>query len=152
MPGPRYQAAERTDRGGSPTGRRHHPHRLRALLRTPRAWTFLLPALVARLPYAMLGLGIVLLVRDTTGSYGLAGGVAAVAAVAQALIGPQTGRLADRHGQAAVLVPAVLVHAAAVAALIALAHGGAPDWTLFLAAAPPARPCRRSAPWSGPAG
>ncbi|MFD8599599.1 MFS transporter [Kitasatospora sp. NPDC059646] len=107
-----------------------------ALLRTPRAWTFLLPALIARLPYAMLGLGIVLLVRDTTGSYGLAGGVAAVAAVAQALIGPQTGRLADRHGQAAVLVPAVLVHAAAVAALIALAHAGAPDWTLFLAAAP----------------
>ncbi|MFF2627575.1 MFS transporter [Kitasatospora griseola] len=107
-----------------------------ALLRTPRAWTFLLPALVARLPYAMLGLGIVLLVRDTTGSYGLAGAVAATAAVAQALIGPQTGRLADRHGQAAVLVPAVLVHAAAVGALIALAHGGAPDWTLFLAAAP----------------
>ncbi|MGW4384682.1 MFS transporter [Kitasatospora sp. NPDC004531] len=107
-----------------------------ALLRTPRAWTFLLPALVARLPYAMLGLGIVLLVRDTTGSYGLAGAVAATAAVAQALIGPQTGRLADRHGQAAVLVPAVLVHAASVGALIALAHGDAPDWTLFLAAAP----------------
>ncbi|MEU5386214.1 MFS transporter [Kitasatospora cineracea] len=107
-----------------------------ALLRTPRAWTFLLPALVARLPYAMLSLGIVLLVHDTTGSYGLAGAVAAAAAVSQALIGPQTGRLADRYGQAAVLVPAVLVHGGAVAALIALARAGAPDWTLFLAAAP----------------
>ncbi|QKW21235.1 MFS transporter [Kitasatospora sp. NA04385] len=107
-----------------------------ALLRTPRAWTFLLPALVARLPYAMLSLGIVLLVHDTTGSYGLAGAVAASSAVAQALVGPQTGRLADRHGQAAVLVPTVLVHGCAVAALIALAHAGAPDWTLFLAAAP----------------
>ncbi|RKE20760.1 MFS transporter [Streptomyces sp. TLI_171] len=107
-----------------------------ALLRTPGAWTFLFPALVARLPYAMLSLGIVLLVHDTTGSYGLAGSVAAVAAVAQALIGPQTGRLADRHGQAAVLVPAVIVHACAVAALILLARGDAPDWTLYLAAAP----------------
>ncbi|WP_035957281.1 MFS transporter [Kitasatospora sp. NRRL B-11411] len=107
-----------------------------ALLRTPRAWTFLLPALVARLPYAMLSLGIVLLVHDTTGSYGLAGAVAAAAAVSQALIGPQTGRLADRYGQAAVLVPAVLVHGGAVAALIVLARAGAPDWTLFLAAAP----------------
>ncbi|MEV7214016.1 MFS transporter [Kitasatospora cineracea] len=107
-----------------------------ALLRTPRAWTFLLPALVARLPYAMLSLGIVLLVHDTTGSYGLAGAVAAAAAVSQALIGPQTGRLADRYGQAAVLVPAVLVHGGAVAALIVLARSGAPDWTLFLAAAP----------------
>ncbi|WP_081952291.1 MFS transporter [Kitasatospora phosalacinea] len=107
-----------------------------ALLRTPRAWTFLLPALVARLPYAMLSLGIVLLVHDTTGSYGLAGAVAASSAIAQALVGPQTGRLADRHGQAAVLVPAVVAHACAVAALIVLAHAGAPDWTLFLAAAP----------------
>ncbi|MDR3034221.1 MAG: MFS transporter [Kitasatospora sp.] len=116
----------------------HGPHGTGygALLRTPRAWTFLLPALVARLPYAMLSLGIVLLVHDTTGSYGLAGAVAAAAAVSQALIGPQTGRLADRYGQAAVLVPAVLVHAGAVAALIALARAGAPDWTLFLAAAP----------------
>ncbi|MFJ1757431.1 MFS transporter [Kitasatospora sp. NPDC088134] len=107
-----------------------------ALLRTPGSWTFLLPALAARLPYAMLSLGIVLLVHDTTGSYGLAGSVAAVAAVAQALVGPQTGRLADRYGQAAVLVPTVVVHALAVAALVLLARSGAPDWTLFLAAAP----------------
>ncbi|MCC9306806.1 MFS transporter [Kitasatospora sp. RB6PN24] len=107
-----------------------------ALLRTPGAWTFLLPAFVARLPYAMLSLGIVLLVLDTNGSYGIAGAVAATAATAQALVGPQTGRLADRLGQAAVLVPVVLVHAVSVGALIALALGHAPVWTLFPAAAP----------------
>ncbi|TQF03741.1 MFS transporter [Kitasatospora acidiphila] len=107
-----------------------------ALLRTPGALTFLLPAFVARLPYAMLSLGIVLLVLDTNGSYGIAGAVAATAATAQALVGPQTGRLADRLGQAAVLVPVVLVHAVSVGALIALALGHAPVWTLFLAAAP----------------
>ncbi|BFV57674.1 MFS transporter [Kitasatospora sp. CMC57] len=106
-----------------------------ALLRTPGAWTFLAPAFAARLPYAMLSLGIVLLVLDTHGSYGTAGLVAAVSAVAQALIGPQTGRLADRYGQSAVLVPSVLVHALSVGALIALAVGGAPVWTLFPAAA-----------------
>jgi len=107
-----------------------------ALLRTPGAWTFLAPAFAARLPYAMLSLGIVLLVLDTHGSYGTAGAVAAVSAVAQALVGPQTGRLADRFGQAAVLVPSVAVHALSVGALIALALGHAPAWTLFLAAAP----------------
>ncbi|MFJ2776414.1 MULTISPECIES: MFS transporter [unclassified Kitasatospora] len=107
-----------------------------ALLRTPGVWTFLAPAFAARLPYAMLSLGIVLLVLDTHGSYGTAGSVAAVSAVAQALIGPQTGRLADRYGQAAVLVPTVLVHALSVGALIALALGHAPVWSLFLAAAP----------------
>ncbi|GAA3010316.1 MFS transporter [Kitasatospora albolonga] len=107
-----------------------------ALLRTPGAWTFLAPAFVARLPYAMLSLGIVLLVLETHGSYGTAGSVAAVSAVAQALIGPQTGRLADRHGQAAVLLPSIAVHAVSVAALIGLALGHAPAWALFLAAAP----------------
>ncbi|MER5863720.1 MFS transporter [Kitasatospora sp. NPDC002040] len=107
-----------------------------ALLRTPGAWTFLAPAFAARLPYAMLSLGIVLLVLDTHGSYGTAGAVAAVAAVAQALIGPQTGRLADRYGQSAVLVPSIVVHAFSVGALIALALGHAPVWALFLAAAP----------------
>ncbi|MFJ3220368.1 MFS transporter [Kitasatospora sp. NPDC086801] len=106
------------------------------LLRTPGAWTFLAPALLARLPYAMLSMGILLLVKDTHGSYGTASTVAAVAAVAQALIGPQTGRLADRYGQTAVLVPTVVVHAASVGALIALALGHAPAWSLFLAAAP----------------
>ncbi|WP_395298580.1 MFS transporter [Kitasatospora hibisci] len=106
------------------------------MLRTPGAWTFLAPAFAARLPYAMLSLGIVLLVLDTHGSYGTAGSVAAVSAVAQAFVGPQTGRLADRYGQAAVLIPSVVVHAFSVGALIALALGHAPVWSLFLAAAP----------------
>ncbi|WP_354642001.1 MFS transporter [Kitasatospora camelliae] len=106
------------------------------LLRTPGAWTFLVPAFAARLPYAMLSLGIVLLVLETHGSYGTAGTVAAVSAVAQALVGPQTGRLADRYGQTAVLLPSVAVHALSVGALIALALGHAPVWALLLAAAP----------------
>jgi MFS family permease len=107
-----------------------------ALLRTPGAWTFLLPAFAARLPYAMLSLGIVLLVVGTGGSYGLAGAVAAVAAAAQAVIGPQTGRLTDSRGQAAVLLPTIAVHGLSVAALTALALGHAPAWTLFAAAVP----------------
>ncbi|WP_179817325.1 MFS transporter [Allostreptomyces psammosilenae] len=105
------------------------------LLRTPGAWRFLLPAFVGRIAYAMLTIGIVLLVSDTTGSYGTAGAVAAVTAACQALVGPQTGRLADRFGQAPVLVPTVLLHGAAVTALTLLALGGAPTWSLFAAAA-----------------
>ncbi|CAM5261063.1 MFS family permease OS=Streptomyces albaduncus OX=68172 GN=FHS32_003786 PE=4 SV=1 [Streptomyces griseoloalbus] len=81
------------------------------LLRTRGAWTFLLPGFAARQPFAMLTLSIVLLVQHTTGSYGAAGAVAAVTGVSMALFAPYTGRLADRHGQRAVLVPGVLVHA-----------------------------------------
>ncbi len=95
------------------------------VLRTPGAWRFLLPALVARLPYAMLQIGVLLLVRWATGSYGAAGIASAAAAVAQAFIGPRTGRLADRHGQARVLVPQVIVHATALGVLLGLAQARA---------------------------
>ncbi|MCX5283885.1 MFS transporter [Streptomyces sp. NBC_00198] len=106
------------------------------LLRTRGAWTFLLPGFAARQPFAMLTISIVLLVQHTTGSYGAAGAVAAVTGVAMALFAPFTGRLADRHGQRAVLLPGVLVHAVAGLSLTALALADAPLWALFAAAVP----------------
>jgi MFS family permease len=108
----------------------------RRLLRTPHAWSFLLPGFAARQPFAMLTIGIVLLVESTTGSYGSAGAVAAATGAAMALFAPRGGRLADRFGQAAVLVPGVLAHAASVALLTGLALGRAPLWALLLAALP----------------
>ncbi|MER6405529.1 MFS transporter [Streptomyces viridosporus] len=106
------------------------------LLRTRGAWTFLLPGFAARQPFAMLTLSIVLLVQHTTGSYGAAGAVAAVTGVSMALFAPYSGRLADRHGQRAVLVPGVLVHALSGLTLTALALHDAPLWALFAAAVP----------------
>ncbi|MEU2898858.1 MFS transporter [Streptomyces sp. NPDC088106] len=106
------------------------------LLRTRGAWTFLLPGFAARQPFAMLTLSIVLLVQHTTGSYGAAGAVAAVTGVAMALFAPYSGRLADRHGQRAVLVPGVLVHTLSGLALTTLALTDAPLWALFAAAVP----------------
>ncbi|MBB4792253.1 MFS family permease [Streptomyces nodosus] len=106
------------------------------LLRTRGAWTFLLPGFAARQPFAMLTLSIVLLVQHTTGSYGAAGAVAAVTGVSMALFAPYSGRLADRHGQRAVLLPGVLVHALAGVSLTALALAHAPLWVLFAAAVP----------------
>lgn len=106
------------------------------LLRTPRAWTFLLPGFAARQPFAMLTISIVLLVQHTTGSYGAAGAVAAATGVSMALFAPWSGRLADRHGQRAVLIPGILVHGAAGLSLTALALMDAPLWALFVAAVP----------------
>ncbi|GHB41630.1 MFS transporter [Streptomyces xanthochromogenes] len=106
------------------------------LLRTPGALSFLLPGFAARQPFAMLTIGILLLVQHTTGSYGGAGAVAAFTGVSMALFAPQSGKLADRFGQRAVLVPGVLVHAASVSTLTTLALAGAPLWALFIAAVP----------------
>ncbi|MFF2810935.1 MFS transporter [Streptomyces sp. NPDC058000] len=106
------------------------------LLRTPGAWTFLLPGFLARQPFAMLTIGIVLLVQSTTGSYGTAGAVSAATGVSMALFAPQGGKLADRFGQRAVLIPGVLVHVAGVSALIVLALAHAPLWALLAVAVP----------------
>jgi MFS family permease len=106
------------------------------LLRTPRAWTFLLPGFAARQPFAMLTIGTVLLVQHTTGSYGSAGAVAAVIGVSMALCAPQGGKLADRFGQRTVLVPGVLLHTVSVVTLITLALASAPLWALFASAVP----------------
>ncbi|MFK0116434.1 MFS transporter [Streptomyces sp. NPDC090994] len=106
------------------------------LLRTRGAWTFLVPGFAARQPFAMLTISIVLLVQHTTGSYGAAGAAAAVTGVSMALFAPYSGRLADRHGQRAVLVPGVLVHVLSGLALTGLALADAPLWALFAAAVP----------------
>ncbi|MET7674897.1 MFS transporter [Streptomyces seoulensis] len=106
------------------------------LLRTKGAWTFLVPGFAARQPFAMLTISIVLLVRHTTGSYGAAGAAAAVTGVSMALFAPYSGRLADRYGQRAVLMPGVVLHTAAGLTLTALALAHAPLWALFAAAVP----------------
>ncbi|MBL1082040.1 MFS transporter [Streptomyces actinomycinicus] len=106
------------------------------LLRTRGAWTFLLPGFAARQPFAMLTISIVLLVQHTTGSYGAAGAAAAATGVSMALFAPYSGRLADRYGQRAVLIPGVLVHTFSGLTLTALALAHAPLWALFLAAVP----------------
>ncbi|GAV43636.1 MFS transporter [Streptomyces acidiscabies] len=106
------------------------------LLRTRGAWTFLLPGFAARQPFAMLTISIVLLVQHTTGSYGAAGAAAAVTGVSLALFSPLSGRLADRYGQRAVLLPGVVVHTLAGLTFTVLALADAPLWALFVAAVP----------------
>jgi MFS family permease len=104
------------------------------ILRVPGARAFVGAGFVARLPMAMLGLGTVLLVRDATHSYGLAGAVGATIAVANAIGAPQVGRLVDRFGQRRVVLPAIFLHIAGVIALIAAAQLDAPRASLFAAA------------------
>lgn len=73
------------------------------------AAAFSAAGLLARLPIAMMTLGIVLLVSSTSGSYSLAGQISAAYVIGNAVVALIQGRLADRFGQTIVLyVDAVL--------------------------------------------
>ena len=105
----------------------------RVALRTPGALKFYLAAAPARIGIAMTGLGIVWLVHGSTGSYALAGAVTGGFAVAEAVGGPQVARLIDRYGQPRMLPITLLLHATAMALLIALTLADATLWMLVLA-------------------
>ncbi|GAA3218025.1 MFS transporter [Actinocorallia longicatena] len=107
----------------------------RALFAVPGARAFIPASFVGRMSMSMLGIGIVLMVTGTGRSYGLAGAVSATCALSWAAFSPFTSRLVDRHGQGRVLVPMVTANAFMIVALIMCAELGAPDWTLFPAAA-----------------
>ncbi|GAA3550067.1 MFS transporter [Microlunatus spumicola] len=89
-----------------------------AVLGDPAARAFSLTGFVARLPQSMTGIGIVLLVSLTSGSFGRAGLVAAAVTVAGAVAAPLWGRVMDRAGQARVLVGTALGYAAGVAVVV----------------------------------
>lgn len=110
------------------------PNPYAEIFRAPGAKGFAAAGFVARLPVAMVSMGIVAMLSQTHGEYWLAGAVAATFALSNALVSPQISRLVDRHGQAPVLVPATLVAVAAFAVLLAATHLRLPSWILFAAA------------------
>lgn len=107
----------------------------RDVLTRPGTLAFSAAGVVARLPMSMLGIGIILMIEATHGSYGLAGSVSAVSVLAQAVCSPQLARLVDLHGQARVMRPATAVSATAILALVLCTVLDAPVVTLYVTAA-----------------
>ncbi|WP_258024101.1 MFS transporter [Streptomyces bambusae] len=81
------------------------------LLRTRHAARLLIGTLIGRLPNAVASIAIVFFVRAEGGSYSLAGALAAVYGVANAVGQPLLGRAVDLYGQPRVQLPAALVSA-----------------------------------------
>lgn len=86
--------------------------------RVPGAPVLFVGGIVARLGMGMTPLALLLLARDATGRYALAGVVGAVYALAGAALGPVAGRLADRTGPVPVLLVTGVAHPIGLAAVL----------------------------------
>ncbi|MGH8464525.1 MAG: MFS transporter, partial [Pseudomonas sp.] len=104
------------------------------LFNAPGSRGFVLAGVIARLPVAMTGIGIITMLALLRGNYGLAGAVAATFALTSALMAPQVSRLVDRLGQRRVLPVAATISVVGMLALLACTHWQTPDWTLFVCA------------------
>ncbi|MCI1935650.1 MAG: MFS transporter [Bifidobacteriaceae bacterium] len=112
------------------------------LLATPHSPRFAIGAVIAAMPYPMIGMTITISVQHYYGSYGLAGSLTAVQAIALAIVGPVLGKLVDRFGQRKVSIPTIFVWMAAAIGMVTAITSHAPTWVLFtiapfLAAIPP---------------
>jgi MFS family permease len=121
----------------------------RPILATPGLKALLVSSVVARLPIGFETLGIVLLVRATTGSFAIAGAAAAASNLVAAATAAPLGRLVDRHGQRPVVVPAAIGNAAGLAALATAGNLDASAGVLIALAGlcgilPPISSCQRA--------
>ncbi|MGY2065602.1 MFS transporter [Blastococcus sp. SYSU DS0619] len=88
-------------------------------------------AFIARLPFAMMTVGVLTLVVAERGSVTLGGLNSAVAGLGTAIAGPLLGAAADRFGQRRVLVPVGLVNAALLGAFPFVVASTAADVALL---------------------
>jgi len=107
----------------------------RALFQARGAKGFVLAGLLARIPLPMTGIGIITLLSQIRGSYGLAGAVAATFVLTYALLSPQVSRLVDRFGQRRILPAAAGLSVLGILLLLACSYWQTADWALFAGAA-----------------
>jgi len=105
--------------------------RYAAVLRGRGTAVPLLASIAGRLGLGMTSLALLLLVRETTGSYASAGLVSAAYALAFGAFGPSRARAADRRGPVRALLLTAAVHPVALGVVVALALAGAPTWALL---------------------
>ncbi|HVQ87961.1 MAG TPA: MFS transporter [Actinomycetes bacterium] len=105
------------------------------LLRTQGGWQFSIAGFFARLPLAMGGFALLLLMVDITDSYFVAGAVDATWILVGAGTAPVIALLIDRFGQSRVIGPQITINVIAVTAILIFSAVDAPLWAFFLAAA-----------------
>src|SRR5262245_45171562 len=101
------------------------PEAYRRVLGAPGVKQPLAGVIIGRLSIAAEPLSTTLVIRETGGSFALAGAVLGAYSIAAAISLPVQGRIIDRIGQTRVILTTTLVNAVGFVALILLAHGRA---------------------------
>ena len=106
-------------------------------------------SILARLPLAMLSIGLLVHAQHLTGSFAAAGVVTGVYAIALGIGGPLLGQLVDRRGQTSVLLASATVAATLLVAIAVQPVGASLAVLLALAAGiglaePPVGACLRT--------
>ncbi|MDN5745995.1 MAG: MFS transporter [Nocardioidaceae bacterium] len=107
-------------------------------------------ALVARLPYSMMVVGVLILVVEGRGSLALGGLNSALVGLGVACVGPLSGAAADRFGQRPVLLLSGAASSASLGLMAWVVHSSLPDAAVLLVAftvgacAPQVAPMSRS--------
>lgn len=89
-------------------------------------------AFLARLPFAMIVVGVMTLVVSASGSVALGGLTSAAVGIGTVVAGPVIGDAVDRFGQRRVLAPLGLINAVLLALFPVAVLLGADDWMLLL--------------------
>lgn len=111
---------------------------------------YFLIAFIARLPFAMMVVGVLTVAVTARDSLSLGGLTSAAVGVGTACVGPLLGAAADRFGQRPVLLVVAVANAAALVLFAVVAYAAVPDGVLLLAAfaigatAPQVAPLSRS--------
>jgi predicted MFS family arabinose efflux permease len=116
---------------------------------TPGLRRLFATSILARLPLAMLSIGLLVHARHLTGSFAAAGAVSGVYAIALGVGGPVLGQLVDRRGQTAVLLTSASIAGALLLAIALQPVGTSLGVLLPLAAGiglsePPVGACLRT--------
>lgn len=88
-------------------------------------------ALIARLPFAMMVVGVLTLVVSARGSLQLGGLASAVVGIGSAIVGPFVGAAADRFGQRVALLATAVSHSASLVALAYIAYTDSANWVML---------------------
>ena len=105
-----------------------------AILRTPHVAPLLLASMLARLPFGLYALAVVLYLAEARDSYAVAGLVDGAFGIGAAIGVPVQSRMIDRFGQRRVLLPLAIVDASSTLLLIGLTEADASTIALVLCA------------------